>query len=111
MVMRPSPPTSIEPIVIGPQDGFRRQVAALLARRRIELGYSQIDFDAVSGLADGHMAKIEAGSRWPIDETLSTVLAALGVSIEVRLLPDPGRRLAEPLRSLRWPGARQEVTV
>ena len=57
-----------------------------LVRRRHDLGMSQIDMDARTGLADGYVAKIECGTKRLGPTSLPCILGALGVSILI--VPD-----------------------
>lgn len=92
-MMRPSPETAIGAVVVREMDDLTR----LLAMRRYELGLSQTDFDTAAGWADGYSAKVEAGYRTYGKASLPIALQALGVRLEVRLVPDPAIKVVEPL--------------
>ncbi|MGC1370343.1 MAG: hypothetical protein WA831_10945, partial [Methylovirgula sp.] len=52
---------------------------ALMARRRRDLGFSQLVLDEIAGLQSGYSAKLEASIKNFGDLSLGVVLAALGV--------------------------------
>jgi hypothetical protein len=52
---------------------------ALMARRRRELGFSQLVLDEIAGLQNGYSAKLEASIKNFGDMSLGVVLAALGI--------------------------------
>lgn len=94
-MMRPSPETAIGAVVVREMDDLTR----LLAMRRYELGLSQTDFDTAAGWADGYAAKVEAGYRTYGKTSLPIALQALGVRLEVHLVPDPTLKVVEPLHA------------
>ena len=102
-MMRPSPPTLIEPVRLT----CHSEITQLLARRRYEVGFTQLDLDDAAGWADGLCAKAEAGYRSYGVGTLPLALQALGVVLEVRLIPNPDWRIAVPLLERSHMKARQ----
>lgn len=99
---RPTPPTDIRPtIVVDLYD-----LARLLALRRHEIGFSQLELDDAAGLADGHTAKIEAGYRGLGQVTLPLLLGALGVDLRIELVVRDSAQVREPFRH---PGQRSKL--
>jgi predicted transcriptional regulator len=62
--------------------------SALVARRHA-VGLTQVDMDAITGLADGHVAKIESGARRLGPVSLPILLEAL--HCDLVLVPRAGR--------------------
>jgi transcriptional regulator with XRE-family HTH domain len=54
------------------------ELVALLAERRYSLGLTSRDLEEAAGLADGHLSKIECGTKRLGHVTLPTLLSALG---------------------------------
>ena len=69
-------------------------IAALVARRR-SLGLTQIDVDAIGGLAGGHTAKIECGTKKVGYVSLTLLLGAL----KLELLAVPASGATKPLQA------------
>ena len=69
-------------------------IAALVARRR-SLGLTQIDVDAIGGLAGGHTAKIECGTKKVGYVSLALLLGAL----KLELLAVPASGATKPLQA------------
>jgi len=65
----------------------RVDLARAFARRRVELGIGQRALDHAAGLADGHISKLECGTRRLGPVTIPTLLAALGLRL-IRQGPD-----------------------
>jgi transcriptional regulator with XRE-family HTH domain len=59
------------------------EIVALLEQRRYALGVSQLDLDAIAGLADGHTSKIACGTKAIGRISLPNLLAALGLRLAV----------------------------
>ena len=57
------------------------ELRALIKKRRIELGLSQLAFDQLAGLPDGYTGKIECGKRHLGEQSFEQVARALGVSV------------------------------
>jgi len=81
-----------------------RNLRALLARRRRQLGLSQLAFDELMGLAPGYTSKIEAQMRTPNAELLVECFEALGMQLIV--FPLPRWRPPAKLQSLAGEGGR-----
>jgi len=69
-------------------DNYRSLVAELV-RRRHSLGLSQEDIGGASGLADGHINKLEAFERTAQLPTLQLWAATVGMQIAMRPCPLP----------------------
>jgi hypothetical protein len=58
-----------------------RGLRAAIAARRKELGLTQNDLDYLAYLADGHVGKLECGTKRYGDISLTATLAALRVAL------------------------------
>jgi transcriptional regulator with XRE-family HTH domain len=72
-----------------------------IARRRRDLGLSQLAVDEIAGIQSGYLAKLEIGTRHFGDISFGCVLGALGVAlIAVPAAGSNGKELEETKRSL-----------
>lgn len=67
----------------------RWQFAKALAKRRQRFGYTQADLATAAGVAEGTLAGLETGARWPQMENLIKITAALH-TVPSALLKDVG---------------------
>lgn len=71
-----------------------RQLVALLVSRRKQIGLSQEEVGAASGLADGHINKLEAFDRVARLPTLQLWAQTIGLQVNLAPCPMPDATLA-----------------
>jgi transcriptional regulator with XRE-family HTH domain len=75
-----------------------RGLGTEMRRMREDAGRSQAAVSRASGISQGHLSAMEAGTARPSLEAVLAIAAALGCDLSVRLFPNTGPRIRDRLQ-------------
>jgi transcriptional regulator with XRE-family HTH domain len=75
-----------------------RGLGTEMRRMREDAGRSQAAVSRASGISQGHVSAMEAGTARPSLETILAIAAALGCDLSVRMFPGTGPRIRDRIQ-------------